>query len=312
MKYLNELREGDNISEIYLCKSKQILQTKTGKSYYSLVLQDKTGTLDGKIWDLGPGIENFEAMDYIQINAQIVSFQSALQVNIKRLRKCSEGEYNSSEYMPCTKKNVDDMYRELMGIISSIKNPYLKALAESFFINDKAFAKAFVNHSAAKTVHHGFIGGLLEHSLSVTRNCNIIAGLYPILNRDLLVTAAMLHDIGKLKELSTFPENDYTDEGNLLGHIYVGAEMISRRADTIVNFPEKTKNELLHCILAHHGELEYGSPKKPALAEALVLSMMDNLDAKLETLTELFESTTETGWLGFQRNFDSNIRKTGE
>lgn len=312
MRYLKDLREGDMLSETYLCKSKQVLQTKAGKSYYSLILQDKSGTVDGKIWDLGPGIDHFEAMDYIRVDAQVVSFQNSLQMNIRRVHKCHEGEYDPREYMPCTDKDVKEMYQELTCYIKSMKNEYLRTLASNYFIEDKNAAKAFANHSAAKAVHHGFIGGLLEHTVSVTRLCDYIAKNYPVVNRDLLLTAAMFHDVGKVQELSTFPENDYTDPGQLLGHIYMGAELVGKMASEIPEFPEKLKHELIHCILAHHGELEYGSPKKPALVEALALSMADNLDAKLETMTELFGGTEEKGWLGFQKLFESNVRKTSE
>lgn len=312
MRYLKELRDGDMLSETYLCKNKQVLQTKAGKSYYSLILQDKSGTMDGKIWDLNPGIEHFEAMDYIRVDAQIVSFQNALQMNIRRVHKCHEGEYDQKEYMPSTDKDVKELYQELTGYIKSIKNEYLRTLAENYFIADKAAAKAFANHSAAKTVHHGFIGGLLEHTVGVTRMCDYIARNYPVVNRDLLLTAAMFHDVGKVQELSTFPENDYTDAGQLLGHIYIGAELVGKLASEIPEFPEKLKHELIHCILAHHGELEFGSPKKPALVEALALSMADNLDAKLETMTELFNGTEEKGWLGYQKFFESNVRKTSK
>lgn len=310
MRYLKDLREGDMISETYFCKSKQVLQTKAGKSYYSLVLQDKSGTADGKIWDLGPGIDHFEAMDYIRVDAQVVSFQNSLQINIRRVHKCHESEYDPKEYMPCTNKDVKEMYQELTCFIKSMKNEYLRTLVTNYFLENKEAAKAFANHSAAKNVHHGFIGGLLEHTVSVTRMCDFIAKNYPVVNRDLLLTAAMFHDVGKIKELSAFPENDYTDAGQLLGHIYIGAELVEKMASEIPGFPEKLKHELIHCILAHHGELEYGSPKKPALVEALALSMADNLDAKLETMKELFDSTEEKGWLGFQKLFESNVRKT--
>ena len=312
MRYLKDLREGDMLSETYFCKSKQVLQTKTGKSYYSLILQDKSGTVDGKVWDLGPGIDHFEAMDYIRVDAQIVSFQNALQMNIRRVHKCHEEEYDPKEYMPCTDKDIKVLYQELTGYIKSMKNEYLRTLAERYFLEDKTTANVFANHSAAKAVHHGFIGGLLEHTVSVTRLCDYIAKNYSIINRDLLLTAAMFHDVGKVQELSKFPENDYTDAGQLLGHIYMGAEMLSKMIDDIPKFPEKLKNELLHCILAHHGELEYGSPKKPSLIEALALSMADNLDAKLETMTELLQGTHEKGWLGFQKLFEVNVRKTSE
>jgi 3'-5' exoribonuclease len=214
--------------------------------------------------------------------------------------------------MPCTDKDVKELYQELTCFIKSMKNEYLRTLASNYFIENKDAAKAFVNHSAAKAVHHGFIGGLLEHTVGVTRMCDYIAKNYPVVNRDLLLTAAMFHDVGKIQELSTFPENDYTDAGQLLGHIYIGAELVGNLAAGIPGFPEKLKHELMHCILAHHGELEFGSPKKPALVEALALSMADNLDAKLETMTELFAGTEEKGWLGFQKLFESNVRKTSE
>jgi len=161
-------------------------------------------------------------------------------------------------------------------------------------------------------MHHYFVCGLLEHTVSVTKLCTYLADNYPVLDRDLLLTAAMFHDVGKLSEISTFPENDYTDAGQLLGHIYIGADWLSKRMDKLGGFTVKRKNELLHCILAHHGELEYGSPKKPALAEALALSMADNLDAKLAGVAALFDSTEETGWLGYQKMFETNMRKTGK
>ncbi len=313
MRYIKELRDGEMVSETYFCKSKQTLQAKNGKSYDSLTLQDKTGTLDGKIWDLNnPGISDFSALDYIHVEGQVQSFQGTLQLNIRRVRRLSEGEYEIGEYMPCTTKNVEEMYKELLSIISTIGDENFKRLLESYFKEDPKFTEMFQKHSAAKAMHHGFVGGLLEHTLSVTKVCVFLASQYPVLDRDLLLTAAMFHDVGKLAELSSFPENDYTDAGQLLGHIYIGADWLSKRMDRLGGFAVKRKNELLHCILAHHGELEYGSPKKPALAEAVALSMADNLDAKMEAVTELFSGTEETGWLGYQRQFESNMRKTGK
>lgn len=313
MRYLNELRDGEMVKETYFCKQLLVLKTKAGKSYYSMMLQDKTGTFDAKVWDLGVGIEHFEAMDYIHIEGQVVSFQGSLQLNVRRIRKCQEGEYNPGDYMPVSEKDIDAMYRQILDYISKIKNPYLKKLLESFFADDKEFAEKFKKHSAAKSVHHGFIGGLLEHTLSVTKLCDYMADQYAVLQRDLLIASAMFHDIGKLKEISEFPENDYTDDGNLLGHIYIGTEWIGEHIAAIPGFPQKTASELKHCILAHHGELEYGSPKKPSLAEALALSLADNMDAKLQTMKELLKSGEEKSeWLGFQRLFDTNVRRTSE
>ena len=312
MHYLKELRDGEMISENYFCKQKQTLQTKAGKNYYSLILQDKTGTIDGKVWELNAGIEHFEALDYIRVDGQVVSFQGALQLNIRRVRRLSEGEYDVSEYMPCTKRDTAEMYKELLGYIDSLKDAQFKLLAESYYKEDLKFKEMFLSHSAAKTMHHNFVGGLLEHTVSVTRLCSYLAENYPVLDRDLLLTAAMFHDVGKLSEISPFPENDYTDAGQLLGHIYIGADWLSKRMDKLGGFSVKRKNELLHCILSHHGELEFGSPKKPALGEALALSMADNLDAKLAGVTALFDSTEEVGWLGYQKMFETNMRKTGK
>lgn len=174
------------------------------------------------------------------------------------------------------------------------------------------FERRFKFHSAAKSVHHGFVGGLLEHTLGVTKNCDYFAKMYPVLNRDLLLTAAIFHDIGKLKELSTFPENDYTDAGQLLGHIMIGAEWVGDAIKSIDGFPVVLANELKHCILAHHGELEFGSPKKPALVEALALSFADNIDAKMETFRELLVNVPEndTKWQGYNRFMETNFRRT--
>lgn len=311
MKYIESFREGMHTGDVYLCKSKQIALTKSGKEYGNVVLQDKTGTIDAKIWDLhSPGVGEFEAMDYVYVEADVTLFQNAHQLNVRRIRKAREGEYVEADYLPVSKKDIKKMYEELLGFIKSVKNPYLNKLLSLYFVDNEAFAKAFQFHSAAKTVHHGFVGGLLEHTLSVTKLCDYYASYYPQLNRDLLITAAIFHDIGKIKELSTFPENDYTDAGQLLGHIMIGAEMVGITIRSIKGFPPTLATELKHCILAHHGELEYGSPKKPALAEALALNLADNADAKMQTLTELFKGKTGTEWLGYNRLFESNLRRT--
>ncbi len=314
MKYIDSLREGMRISEVYLCKSKQIALTKTGKEYGRLMLQDRTGTVDAKIWNLNsPGVGTFEAMDYVRIDGDVSVFMGANQLNIERIRRADEGEYVPEDYLPVSTRDVDEMYKSLLALIASIKNPHLKKLVDSYFVEDEAFIKAFRFHSAAKSVHHGFVGGLLEHTLSVAKMCEYFAEAYPILNRDLLLTAAIFHDIGKTQELSAFPENDYTDDGQLLGHIVIGTEMISDRIRTIPGFPGRLAAELKHCILAHHGELEYGSPKKPAILEALALNFADNTDAKMETMIEALRGAgSNTGWLGYNRLLETNIRKTTE
>ena len=282
MRFLNELHEGDRISGIYLCKQKQPAVTKNGKPYENIILQDKTGMMDGKIWDPNSlGIDDFDALDYIEVMGDVTSFA--------------------------------DMYTQLVAMIGTVKNTYLNTLLKKLFIEDKEFLKSFEEHSAAKTVHHGFIGGLMEHTLSVARLCDYMASAYPVIKRDMLITAALLHDVGKTRELSSFPLNDYTDEGQLLGHIIIGAQMIHDLIKEIPDFPLDLENQLVHCILAHHGELEYGSPKKPAMVEAVALNLADNTDARMETLTEIFAADkSKKEWLGFNRIFESNLRKTGE
>ena len=314
MRYIDTFREGMHIADVYLCKNKQIALTKNGKEYGNLVMQDKTGTIDAKIWDLGsPGVGEFETMDYVRVEADVTLFQNSFQLNVRRIRRAQEGEYVEADYLPMSKKDIKKMYEELLGYIRSVKNPYLQKLLCGYFVENAAFAKAFQFHSAAKTVHHGFVGGLLEHTLSVTKLCDYYAGYYPMINRDLLLTAAIFHDIGKTRELSRFPENDYTDDGQLLGHIIIGTEMVGESIRSIPGFPEKLATELKHCILAHHGELEYGSPKKPALLEALALNFADNTDAKMETMIEALRSGGDNkGWLGYNRLLESNIRKTTE
>ena len=311
MKYIKDYREGDRVFDIYLCKHKQSAVTKNGKPYENVILQDKTGTMDAKIWDPNSaGIAEFDTLDYIEVYGDVNSFQGALQVNVKRVRLCQEGEYDPADYLPVSNRNRDEMNKELLGLIGKTENPYLRKLLESFFVEDEAFVKAFCTSSAAKTVHHGFVGGLLEHTLSVARMCEYFCGAYPILKRDLLIAAALCHDIGKTKELSLFPENDYTDDGQLLGHIVMGAEMIGEKARAIPGFPPVLEAELKHCILAHHGEYEYGSPKKPAIIEAAALNLADNADAKMETFSEALQNASGTGWLGYNRLFESNIRPT--
>lgn len=315
MKFIETFREGENIREIYLCKQRTSAITKNGKPYDSVILQDKTGCVDGKIWDPGSmGIDEFEALDYVEITGKVTVFNGMTQINIDRARKVREGEYEPSNYLPVSDKNLDDMYQELLLYIAGVSNPYLKQLLSRFFVEDENFVKDFKNHSAAKSVHHGFIGGLLEHTLSVTKLCDFYTKQYPMLNKDLLISAAIFHDVGKVYELSDFPLNDYTDEGQLLGHIVMGSEMVGEKIREIPGFPRKLANELKHCILAHHGELEYGSPKKPALMEAMALNFADNTDAKMETMKELFSANASKGddWLGYNRLLDSNIRKSSK
>ncbi len=247
MLYIQEMHEGMKVAGIYLCKSRTAAVTKNGKNYDNVILMDKTGTIDAKIWEPdSAGIEEFDALDYVDVVGDVTKYNGNLQMSLKRARKAREGEYDPKEYLPTSDKNTEDMYKALLTFVDKVENPYLHKLLEKYFREDAAFAYRFKTASAAKTVHHSFIGGLLQHTLYVTNLCYYFTKYYPILNRDLLLTAAICHDIGKTVEISAFPENDYTDDGQLLGHIMIGAEMIHDTAKEIPGFPKKLESDLKH------------------------------------------------------------------
>lgn len=315
MKFINEFKEGDNIVGIYLCKQKNTLTTKNGKEYENLTMCDKTGSLNCKIWDPNSmGISDFDVNDYVEVHGKVTSYNGALQMSIDRAIVASEGSYNPADYLPVSQKNSDDMWKELMGYVNSVQSPFFRLLLDSFFVDDEAFIKAFKSHSAAKSIHHGFVGGLLQHTLAVASLCDFYCSKYPKLNRDLLITAAICHDIGKTQELSSFPMNDYTDAGQFLGHIVIGVEMVAEKIRNIKGFPAIKALELKHCIVSHHGELEYGSPKKPAIIEAVALNFADNTDAKIQAMTELLDNPVGAesagSWLPYSKTFESLIRRT--
>ncbi|MCI8629076.1 MAG: HD domain-containing protein [Firmicutes bacterium] len=311
MRYINELREGQSVIEHYLCKSRQSLKSRAGKTYLSLKLQDKTGMVDAKVWEMTNDIKAFEENEFIKIDATVVTYQNDIQLNVKRIRRSLEGEYDPADYIPCTEKNIEEMYQKLMSYIKTIQNPYIKKLLEEIFYHNDTVSKHLKTHSAAKSIHHSYMGGLLEHTLSVTEICDFVAPRYQFVNRDILIASAMLHDIGKIIELSEFPENDYTDEGQLLGHLMIGSELIKETASHIEGFPKQIENLLKHCMISHHGEYEYGSPKLPKTIEAFILHSADNLDAKTKVIEEMIQNNTNQGsWVGYQKMLQRNIRKS--
>lgn len=311
MRYLADLKENDQVVDTYLCINKQILKTRVGKTYYSLKIQDKSGIFDAKIWDLNDGINLFDEGDFIKIDGTMVLFQGGFQLNIRRVRKSTPGEYDPKEYVPTSNRDLDEMYGQLIEFVDNISNPYMKQLVDSFFVEDQAFIQKFKEHTAAKSMHHSFSGGLLEHTLSVLELCGFYAKQYKEIDKDLLYTAALFHDVGKLEELSSFPIVEYTDSGQLLGHIMISIEWVGSKIRTIDGFPEKLAYLIKHCIISHHGELEYGSPKKPQIIEAFALNFADNTDAKLKAFSSILEGNeVEEDWVGWQRIFDSNIRRT--
>lgn len=308
MKYINELREGENIIEHYLCKSRQSMKSRNGKNYLSLKLQDKTGIVDAKVWELNNEIQSFQENDFIKVDAFVTTFNNELQLNVKRIRRSREGEYDPADYIPSTEKNIEEMYQQLMAYIKTIKSPYIKKLLEEIFLRHPVISKEFKYHSAAKAMHHSYRGGLVEHTLSVTQLCEFLAPRYRFVDRDILIASAMLHDVGKVMELSDFPANDYTDDGQLLGHLMIGAELIGDAAAKIEGFPKRLETLLKHCMISHHGEYEYGSPKLPSTIEAFLLHCADNLDAKTNMIEDMLAADNTPGhWVGYHRMLQRNL-----
>ena len=309
MRYIKDIKDGYAIQDVYLCKTKNSATTKNGKEYLNVILGDKTGNVDCKIWNAdSAGISDFEPMDYVFVNGEAKTFNGNLQIDIRQIRKADESEYNLEDFIPTSKQDVEVMYDSILKCVSMVENNYLHALLEEFFVNDQDFIARFKKSSAAKSIHHNFAGGLVEHTLGVARLCSYYCKQYPVLNKDLLLTAALCHDIGKIYEYSPFPENDYTDEGNLLGHIVMGIEMVGKKID-IPDFPKGLANELKHCIAAHHGKLEFGSPKRPGIIEAVALSYADDTDAKMQSFIQFIEDANTYDW-SYSKAFDGSIRMT--
>ncbi|MBQ4347581.1 MAG: HD domain-containing protein [Firmicutes bacterium] len=311
MKYINELKEGDSIIAHYLCKEKKQLRSKAGRPYLSLTLADKTGTASAKVWDVTNEIKPFEENDFIKIDAHCITYQNDIQLNIRRLRKSEPEEYDPMDYIPCTEKNIPEMLSSIKGYIDTVENGYVKTLLKKIFEEDEKISGEFVRHSAAKLIHHNYLGGLLEHTLNVVEICDFMAPRFKNVNRDVLIACAMLHDVGKIAELSEFPINDYTEDGQLLGHIYMGAELVAKKAKDIPDFPPMLETLIKHCILAHHGEYEWGSPKLPRTIEAFILHVADRMDAMTKVFDDTIENSPTKGpWTDYQKLFQRTLRKS--
>ncbi len=311
MRYIEDLKEGETITEHYLCKQKQTLKSKSGKSYLSLKLFDRTGEIDAKVWDLNNNIQSFEENDFIKIEALVTLYQNDPQLKVYKIRKSAAGEYDENNYIPATDKDINVLFSQITEYIKSVANPYVRRLLEDILINNADIKGLFLKNSAAKKLHHGVMGGLLEHTISVADICNFLSPRYKYVNRDILIAAALLHDIGKVYELSSFPENDYTDDGQLLGHIVMGAEIVETTASNIPGFPHQLKSLIKHCIVSHHGEYEYGSPKRPKIIEAFILYCADNMDAKIKMFEEAIQQDNNSrSWIGYNKILSRNVRKS--
>ena len=293
---LANFNEGALLNGFFLVLAKQQRTTKTNKPYLNLILGDKTGQIEGRVWDPSdPRIaKDFEKGDTVKVRGSASHFDDRVQMKIDQLRVALPNEVDKTDLLPSTSCDVAELWRQLVSVVDSFANPDLKLLMTSMF-NDPELSAAFREAPAAKQLHHAWLGGLLEHVVSLLALGDSIARHYPLLDRDLLLTGVILHDIGKVRELSWVTGFEYTIEGSLLGHIHIGSVLAERAMDKLPSFPPKLKTLVLHMILSHHGKLEFGSPKLPMIPEALALSFIDDLDAKMQAISSEFDKCIREG-----------------
>ena len=309
--FVSGLQPNQVITSTFLVKVKEVRAKKTGEPYLSLTLGDKSGSLDAKMWDNVAEVEPaFDRDDFVKVKGLVQIFRNKQQLTIHRIRRCQESEVDFGDYFPKTTKDVEQMFGDLLGLVGQIGNPHLKQLLNGL-LNDSEFALKFKQAPAAKSLHHAWLGGLLEHTLSLCRLCQGMAQHYGELDLDLLLTGAVLHDIGKTEELSYSRSFAYTTEGQLLGHMILELDIINRKMAEIEDFPPRLKTLIQHLIISHHGQYEFGSPKLPMFPEALVLHCLDNLDSKLASMQDLIASDTnpDPEWTGYYPMFGRPLFK---
>ncbi|HYB20959.1 MAG TPA: HD domain-containing protein [Thermodesulfobacteriota bacterium] len=312
--FINQLSKGQAVESHFLVKEKVLAKTKAGIPYLSIRLADRTGEAEGRIWDNALDfISLFERDDFVKVKAEVDEFQGMLQLRIFKLRKSAESEVQLEDYLPKTSKDIESMFRELKTIASGVRQPFLQKLLEDFF-QDEQWTKKFKMVPAAKAVHHVFLGGLLEHTLSVVQLALLIGPRYPGIDQDLLLTGAVFHDMGKISELSWERAFDYTDPGRLLGHIILTVEMIDEKMRAIPDFPDDLALLLKHLILSHHGEYEFGSPKLPMTLEAVLLHHIDDMDAKVNAIMAWIEKekSNPSRWTSYNKLLERFIFKPEE
>ncbi|HEX4005710.1 MAG TPA: HD domain-containing protein [Acidobacteriaceae bacterium] len=289
-------RENQNIVGFFVAGSKQVRTKKDGTPYFSLMLGDRTGQIEARMWDTS-GAGDFDAGEVVKVQGEVCRYNEKLQINVRKLRRAAKDEFALRDFLPQTERDIDEMWAELEGWVASFSDPHLQVLLQAF-LRDPQIASALREAPAAKGLHHAWIGGLLEHMLSLMGMCDLAANHYPGVNRDLLLTGVVLHDIGKLRELSWGTSFDYTLEGQLLGHITIGLGMIEQKIAAIPDFPPAKRLLVEHLVLSHHGKYEYGSPKLPMTAEAIILHYLDDLDAKMQTIRNEFLRNEANGRSG--------------
>ncbi|MGH9666268.1 MAG: 3'-5' exoribonuclease YhaM family protein, partial [Bryobacteraceae bacterium] len=298
---MNELQPNQSVHATFLVHSKDIRQKRTGEPYLSLLIGDRTGELDAKMWDnVAEVLDSFDRDDFIRVKGLLQVHQNRPQLTIHKMERVAETEVDFSDYFPASKRDPAEMAAELAAIIGGISNSHLQALLRAIF-DDPAIARGFRLAPAAKIIHHAFLGGLLEHVLSMCSLAQMAANHYKYIDRDLLLTGVLLHDVGKIRELTYDRSFGYSDEGQLIGHISIGLQIVQEKAREIPGFPDKLRVLVGHMVLSHHGQLDFGSPKLPLFPEALLLHLLDNLDSKMEAMRGLLErdSLMEGCWTGY-------------
>src|SRR5246500_2256806 len=285
--------ENKVITSSFVVVSKQVKPKKTGEPYLALTLGDRSGHIEAKMWDnVEDAIDVFEQDDFIKVKGLLNKYKTRFQITIHKLRRLQESEVDFADYLPKTTKDIGELWQTLAGFVGTFKDPHLKALVEAFMA-DPEIAEAYRNAPAAKTLHHAFIGGLLDHVVSLFRSCDLICRNYPQINRDLLLTGAFFHDLGKIYELTYTRSFSYTSRGQLLGHMIIELEMLQEKLAQMPHFPDKLKTLLEHLIISHHGQYEFGSPKLPMFPEALMLHYLDDLVSKMEAMRAHFQREAE-------------------
>lgn len=307
-KFVKDIKEGEQVRDLFLVSAKTVMSSNAGKPYINLALRDRTGQVECRVWDRAEEIaKRFDRDDIVEASGSAILYQGRIQLKVHDVRRVEAAQADLSEFLPVTRKGIDPLWGELQGLVQGVADPDLSRLLRTVFPDppDTDTAKRFRQAPGGKSMHHDYIGGLLEHTVSVAAICRLLTGHYERVDGDLLVAGALLHDIGKVEELSYEGSFEYTDEGRLLGHLYMGAEWVASECAKIGGFPPEKAMLLKHMILSHHGELEYGSPKRPKTLEAILLHFVENMDAKANAFTEAMEDLREGArWTEYQRMFE--------
>src|SRR5580693_599265 len=309
--FVRDMKPNQVINTTFLVQVKDVRQKKSGEPYLSLLLGDRTGDVDAKMWDnVAEVMETFERDDFVKVKGLLQVFQNRLQLTVHKMSRVLDVDVDFADYFPASERDPAEMFAELRGIVAGIRNPHLRGLLD-LFLDDEPLARMYRTAPAAKHVHHAFLGGLLEHVLSLCSLSRAMAAHYKFIDVELLLTGVILHDVGKVAELTYDRSFGYSSEGQLIGHIGIGLRFLHEKLQRLPDFPPKLRVLVEHMILSHHGELEFGSPKLPQFPEALLLHHLDNLDSKMECMRALIakDRLVEGCWTSYNASLERAILK---